>query len=525
MSHFGVTLMSVKPPRLYVRDYGVFYLRVITPKALQATSGKRETWHSLRTKDPLQARIYALSFALELEKTKAAMKSKTGNMADLTRDISKPLKITTPDGYTVDFDETKPTEKAEAFAFLAQHKAPEISEAQRQAWQAQEFAKLRDTEAAFRRMESEAVQHRAQLAKPASPKFSQFKDAYLTLIQNSALKDRTKKVYAAKLKIWEDFVGKTATLGDITAQTILNFQTWLAKDDPLTERKAITPRTIDGYTEIISNVYKATIKKLADNPVEGRLVSKKQRMMSKRKPFTPDELTRIFDPKRLNLCANPADVFVPILGLLTGSRPSSICQLRLGDIRREDGIHVLSYHDYLEDNSSKTSATNRLAPLHPVLEQIGFLRYLDDIKNLPDANATTLIFPWLNHYEQGYADVPTQNFREELKRLQIYVPNVKVFYSLRHTTNQRMKERGIPEDFRSQYIGHENDSVNHRTYGKTTPTKFLLESVIPHLGFEEIDWEAIQYQSNPSHLLRMYEIAQKRDRMKEKNAAKSGSAE
>ena len=84
-----------------------------------------------------------------------------------------------------------------------------------------------------------------------------------------------------------------------------------------------------------------------------------------------------------------------------------------------------------------------------------------------------------------------------------------------------MKERGVPEDFRSQYIGHENDSVNHRTYGGTTPTKFLLEAVIPHLGFEEINWEAIQYQSNPTHLLRMYEIAQKRDRLKAKNATHS----
>ena len=58
--------MPVLPPRLYVREYGVFYLRIITPKALQATTGKRETWHSLRTKDPTEARILALSYALEL---------------------------------------------------------------------------------------------------------------------------------------------------------------------------------------------------------------------------------------------------------------------------------------------------------------------------------------------------------------------------------------------------------------------------------------------------------------------------
>jgi len=512
--------MPVLPPRLYVREYGVFYLRIITPKALQATTGKRETWHSLRTKDPTEARILALSYALELERAKAGMGNKKSNIAGVAAEVSRPLSITTPDGFKVDYDHTDPTETEAAQAFIAKHTPPAITEAQRLAWQAQELAHLRDTEAAFRRMEAEAQHLRSHAAqnKPKSPLFSDYAQAFLTLTEKTAIKDRTKKVYAAKIKVWQDFIGKSATLDEITPQTILNFQTWLAKDDPLTERKGISARTIDTYTEVISQVYKTTIKKLADNPVEKRLVGKKQRMKSNRKPFTPDELTRIFDPERLNLCANPADVFVPILGLLTGSRPSNICQLRLGDIRREDGINVISYHDYLSDNSAKTDATNRIAPLHPILEKIGFLRYLDDIKNLPDTNATTLIFPWLNLYEQGYADVPTQNFTKVLKELGIWVFNVKVFYSLRHTTNQRMKDRGVPEDFRSQYIGHENDSVNHRTYGGTTPTKFLLEAVIPHLGFEEIDWNAIQYQSNPSHLLRMYEIAQKRDRIKVQKA-------
>ena len=74
--------------------------------------------------------------------------------------------------------------------------------------------------------------------------------------------------------------------------------TWLAKDDPLTERKALTPRSIDEYSNVISNVYKKVIKKAADNPIEGRLVGKKQRMKSNRKPFTPDELKAIFDPAR-----------------------------------------------------------------------------------------------------------------------------------------------------------------------------------------------------------------------------------
>ena len=242
--------MPVLPSRLYVRAHGVFYLRIITPKAVQATTGKRETWHSLRTKDPQQARILALSYALELERAKAGMGTKKGGIAEAAKQIADPLKITTHDGYTVDFDATQPAEKAEALAFLAEHKAPEISEAQRLAWQAQEIAQLRDTEAAFRRMEAEAQYLRSHAAqnKPKSPPFSDFSKAYLTLTDKSDIKDRTKKVYAARLKVWQDFIGKSATLEDITPQTVLNFQTWLATDDPVTERKGIAARTIDTYT-------------------------------------------------------------------------------------------------------------------------------------------------------------------------------------------------------------------------------------------------------------------------------------
>lgn len=190
------------------------------------------------------------------------------------------------------------------------------------AWQAQEIAQLRDSELAFRVKELEAQREREALLKQvstpakkaASPLFSKYATDYLTLIKNSQLNERTKKAYASKLKVFQDFTGKSATLEDITPEKILDFQTWLAKDDPVTGHTAITPRSIDEYSNVISNVYKKVIKKQADNPIEGRLVGKKQRMKSNRKPFTPDELTRIFAPERLQLCRNPADFFFSYFG-------------------------------------------------------------------------------------------------------------------------------------------------------------------------------------------------------------------
>ncbi len=509
--------MPTKTPSLYRSRHGVFYLRVCLPKGEQQTTNKKEIWRSLRTKDAKIARGLALRFAIEKNDAMPSKSPKT-----ILEKITNPLRLYP--GGSMEFDLSKAEDRQEYEAIKSKKlaQAPSVTDAQRIAWQAQEIAQLRDSELAFRVKELEAQREReahlkqvsTATKKIASPLFSKYAVDYLALIKNSQLNERTKKAYASKLKVFQDFTGKSATLADITPEKVLDFQTWLAKDDPVTDRKAITPRSIDEYSNVISNGNKKFIKKQADNPIEGRLVSKKQRMKSNRKPFTPDELTRIFDPERLHLCRNPADFFFPILGLLTGSRPSSICQLRLGDIRREDGINVFSYHDYLEGNSAKTSATNRIVPVHPLLEKIGFLRYLEDIKSLPDTNATTLIFPWLNQYEQGFADVPSQNFREVLKRLKIYVHNVKVPYSLRHTTNQRMKERGVPEDFRSQYIGHENDSVNNITYGGITPPKFLLERVIPKLNFDEIKWDAIHYQSARATLQKLLTYAAKRDQKK-----------
>jgi len=56
--------MPAKVPRLYQSRHGVFYLRVQIPAPLHAALGKRETWHSLRTKDPKEAQVFALSYAL-----------------------------------------------------------------------------------------------------------------------------------------------------------------------------------------------------------------------------------------------------------------------------------------------------------------------------------------------------------------------------------------------------------------------------------------------------------------------------
>ena len=107
-----------KAPRLYVREHGVYYIRLITPKHLQSADTKRETWHSLRTKDPKQARIFALSYELQ---------TLGSNMPN---DIFHKLIIKTPGGFQIDYNPSNPAESRAARSWVKQinEQSPKIEE-------------------------------------------------------------------------------------------------------------------------------------------------------------------------------------------------------------------------------------------------------------------------------------------------------------------------------------------------------------------------------------------------------------
>lgn len=483
--------MPIQTPRLYQSRHGVFYLRTVYPKLLQASTGKREAWHSLRTKDPKEARVFALSYALEIAKAQAGvnMRKKSG-LEQAQELITDPLKITTPDGFTVDYDHTDPIATREAKAFIQDHTPAPITEAQRQAWQAQELASLRDTEAAFRQAEAEREAIIEAARKPKSRRFAPLVEEYFKLHAPN-LDPRTTKKYRNANERFLDWLGKEATLDDITPAVWHQFKIFLASDDPATGRKAISPKTIDQYTNAVANVLK--MAKGKDHALTGQmLVKRKQRQIPVLKAFTPDELPRIFNPDYLNQCRHPSDVWGTLLGLLTGARLNEIFQLRLADVRTVQGVLVLDFQEDTLGNNLKTGAARRFVPVHQNLIDLGFMDYLNDVRTLPNATDITLIFPFLNRYEQGYGDVPSQRFTALLKDLKIHQPRKKVFHSLRHTVNQKLKEAGISTEYRSMFIGHELGDTNTLIYGDKTPIQVIRDKVLPALPFEEIEWHKIR---------------------------------
>ena len=124
-------LCPLQPPDCTNAATVFFYLRVITPKSLQTATGKREAWHSLRTKDPKEARVFALSYALELAKAQAgiSMSKKKGNsVADLTEQITTPYKLDLERGIMEAIDGADHARMVEALVLMKEAKQTPLSQ-------------------------------------------------------------------------------------------------------------------------------------------------------------------------------------------------------------------------------------------------------------------------------------------------------------------------------------------------------------------------------------------------------------
>ena len=77
----------------------------------------------------------------------------------------------------------------------------------------------------------------------------------------------------------------------------------------------------------------------------------------------------------------PERYWVTMLSAYSGARLNEICQLNVDDISKTDGIWLMNINDNTEGKSIKTLSSARLVPLHAKILELGFLDYVDQIRN------------------------------------------------------------------------------------------------------------------------------------------------
>lgn len=230
-----------------------------------------------------------------------------------------------------------------------------------------------------------------------------------------------------------------------------------------------------------------------------------------RDDFSIDDLKKIFDPNNLLSVEHPDSFWLPILGLFSGARMNELCKLSTLDIGDTEGIPTLNITD--EIGTLKTEASKRKIPIHPEIIKMGFLEYVADVKKYG-----YMLFPNLqpDRYD-SYIKEPSRRFGAYLDKIGIPEAS-KVFHSFRATTNNTLKQNGIREEVRCEYIGHEHKTTNTEHYTKKYNVQFLHANVIPQITFD-LDLSEIRYKQGMFDTFiakRMRELA----RRKKKTAVK-----
>ena len=210
------------------------------------------------------------------------------------------------------------------------------------------------------------------------------------------------------------------------------------------------------------------------NVAEGISVKVADSGKSKRLPFSLDELQSIFSSKVYSEGFRPtqgrgeAAYWLPLLGLFTGARLEEIGQLRVSDVQHkeypdQDGkllsgwfLHITEATDERgQANRIKNAASERLVPLHPELERLGFIAYVEGLKDQQGrvfhdlkpnvyGRLTAKFGEWFGPYMRNVCGVSDKR---------------KVFHSFRHTFKDYSRRARMPEGIQRQITGHAGKDV------------------------------------------------------------------
>jgi integrase len=316
-------------------------------------------------------------------------------------------------------------------------------------------------------------------APPAKRTADTFGDAFETYLETELSEDTSADTiteYKRKAKLFTDRVGDLP-LRNISRSMAADFL-----DVYLLQDRKLSKRTRNLYASLFSAVYKSAIRRgrIVANPFEGQRIKKVA--TNNYKPFTSDELTKLFDSATFevtptNHTTKTALPWCALIAAFTGCRREEIATLMASDIKRTGGIWFFDI--CAGDYDGKSDAAPRVVPLHHALIDASLLRYRD---TLPPGSR---LFPGLRgRKSKGGKLGPALGDAFETWRKNLGINRESVnFHSFRHSVGDVLRKAGVSEDDRGALLGHADTTTQSKVYGHDGPGLRRLQKVV----------EAIEY--------------------------------
>ena len=162
---------------------------------------------------------------------------------------------------------------------------------------------------------------------------------------------------------------------------------------------------------------------------------------------------------------------------------NEICQLDVTDIIHKDGYDCIDINDNAPDKKLKTPNARRIVPVHPTLKAIGFLDYVEYMRQQSHRKLwTALKFTKKdNSYKHQYSK-DWNNYCDKF----IVDAKGKDFHSFRYTIVNELKQKKVDQALVSGIVGHENSIITYSTYGSDYEPKPLYETllILDNYGFD-----------------------------------------
>ena len=215
-------------------------------------------------------------------------------------------------------------------------------------------------------------------------------------------------------------------------------------------------------------------RRLPANPAERLMVSIKLKSKSgeSKRSFTDAEATIVLQGAVKE--RHPVLRWVPWLCAFSGARLSEVCQLRGQDIIELEGIWCMKLAP--EAGSLKTVSSERAVPLHPVLIEQGFLKFVEDAGAGP-------LFAALNPDRFGNrGGNGTRLVGRWVRAMGLTDPRISPNHSWRHRFRTLGRRYGLATDILDAITGHRRKTVAD-TYGEF-PMEALYREIgkIPHVS-------------------------------------------
>jgi integrase len=232
--------------------------------------------------------------------------------------------------------------------------------------------------------------------------------------------------------------------------------------DVLIERR-LSKGTIENRIGFLSTLVRHGMRELVEdlvrNPFERIDVVGAQglRAPKDRRAFSVKELNSLFASRLYTQGYRPdgqaidAAYWVPLLGPFVGARIEELCQLRLDDIQRINGVWCIRICDLDEEQNVKTESSFRRVPLHDAVIRSGFLVYAARMASAGHER----LFPTLSNHNANriYSNAVGKWFGRYLETIGLGDSRLD-YHSFRYSFKQQCSLCGLSDEVRDALSGH-----------------------------------------------------------------------